>query len=444
MQDADAYGRCRETQHCRIDLLLQPFSSIGNLLHIADDRHNSSQWLHSLNASTRHRISCASNISNVLLDATVYDVVVDDCNEHDSVREHVKELWSVVKPSGTFLFRMAASEDAPPSHLVHDVRAWISTLAERMTLGGGFLHHHYMGSLTASHRAAAAESRRRAPLPHMTSMIFCEMGGCALTKVGECDCAPGKDLVACSHRHDKMSCEASRRGADTRSLGRVALAQHPVCDKIGTAGYTSMYGALITPLARAAASAAGRFKLLEIGLGCDQSYGPGASVKLWQKHFPKELELWEGEYDEACVQKARARGQLQGVNTVTGDQGNLTVLRRWLNETQGSFDAVIDDGGHRNSLIAASFEELWPAVAPNGIYFIEDMHVGRTSHYEDTFGRTIIADAVRNWLPQLMAIDTSGNATGSRAGFHKLPRGTAFILCSGRSCAVGKRGHRKE
>ena len=195
---------------------------------------------------------------------------------------------------------------------------------------------------------------------------------------------------------------------------------------------------------RAAARAAGRFKLLEIGLGCDQSYGPGASVKLWQKHFPKELELWEGEYDEACVQKARARGQLQGVNTVTGDQGNHTVLRRWLNETQGSFDAVIDDGGHRNSLIAASFEELWPAVAPNGVYFIEDMHVGRTSHYEDTFGRTIIADAVRNWLPQLMAIDASGNATGSRAGFHKLPRGATFILCSGRSCAVGKRGHRKE
>ena len=217
------------------------------------------------------------------------------------------------------------------------------------------------------------------------------------------------------------------------------MAQHPVSDKIDKSAYTAMYGALLTPLARAAASAAGRFKLLEIGLGCDQGYGPGASVKLWQHHLPKEaLELWEGEYDAACVHTARKRGQLKGVGTVTGDQGNRTVLRRWLVETGGKFDAVIDDGGHRNSQIVASFEELWPALRPSGVYFLEDLHVGRTRHYEDTGGQTIVADAVGNWVAQLMDVDPLGKGTGQREGFHKVPSDAAFIACSGRACAVGK------
>jgi hypothetical protein len=36
--------------------------------------------------------------------------------------------------------------------------------------------------------------------------------------------------------------------------------------------------------------------MLEIGLGCDMQYGPGASATLWRSYFP-EADLWFAEYN---------------------------------------------------------------------------------------------------------------------------------------------------
>jgi len=42
--------------------------------------------------------------------------------------------------------------------------------------------------------------------------------------------------------------------------------------------------------------------MLEIGLGCDMSYGPGKSYYTWREFLPN-VDLYYIEYDKACVQK---------------------------------------------------------------------------------------------------------------------------------------------
>jgi hypothetical protein len=43
-------------------------------------------------------------------------------------------------------------------------------------------------------------------------------------------------------------------------------------------------------------------KMLEIGLGCDMSYGPGKSYYTWQEFLPN-VDLYYIEYDKECVRK---------------------------------------------------------------------------------------------------------------------------------------------
>ncbi|KAL3909260.1 MAG: hypothetical protein SGARI_002690 [Bacillariaceae sp.] len=175
-----------------------------------------------------------------------------------------------------------------------------------------------------------------------------------------------------------------------------------------------MYGTFLLPLAAAKEN----FIMLEIGLGCDMTYGPGASVQLWKTLFPKAT-LWEAEFDGTCVQKARERGELDGINTLVGDQGNATVLDQWISESGGNFDV-----------------KLWPEVNPGGFYFVEDMHVGNVSQYsepiDDCDGKPF-HEKVFEWGQQLVY-------PGRTAGYkHKLPEDMLFVHCQPEACVFGKR-----
>ena len=50
--------------------------------------------------------------------------------------------------------------------------------------------------------------------------------------------------------------------------------------------------------------------MLEIGLGCDMKYGPGASYQLWKTILTEQDELWEAEVDRKCVEKFQEEGML--------------------------------------------------------------------------------------------------------------------------------------
>ena len=140
-------------------------------------------------------------------------------------------------------------------------------------------------------------------------------------------------------------------------------------DKITHHSYELIYGAFLLPLVEKAKRENSKLKVMEIGLGCDSGYGPGKSVAVWKALYGKHADIWEAEYVAECVTKTKAEGKMEGINIVTGDQGNKTVVERWVQETGGKFNVIIDDGGHRNKQIKTTFDVLWDqALLPGQIH----------------------------------------------------------------------------
>ena len=139
-----------------------------------------------------------------------------------------------------------------------------------------------------------------------------------------------------------------------------ATAIMPSCHKCridyGGGGMTALHRRLTIPHLRSKA----RPKLFEIGLGVCH-IGPGLSLHFWRTLAPM-AEVWVGEYDGVCIQKLARSGGLWGAQALQGDQSNHTDLRRWVDESGGNFDIVVDDGSHRHDHILASLRALWPAL----------------------------------------------------------------------------------
>jgi hypothetical protein len=230
---------------------------------------------------------------------------------------------------------------------------------------------------------------------------------------------------------------------DAKEMHELAINLSPQSDKFTTHSYQTMYGTFLGPLAKAKSKP----KLLEIGLGCDMDYGPGASVKVWRKLLP-QAEIWETDIDAACVKKSRSKGLLEGINTLIGDQANKDVLQQWIQESGGNFDVVIDDGGHRNTQIKPSFDALWAAVKPGGLYFLEDLHLGRHNGWDDTGGKMVMSDILQAWTEQLL-IGQSSSADAAKTLDTSslkwpLPDSVEFILCQREACVVGKSSESKK
>jgi len=94
-------------------------------------------------------------------------------------------------------------------------------------------------------------------------------------------------------------------------------------------------------------------RFMEIGLGCDMTYGPGKSLDLWDRYFThKDARIFFIEYDSICAEKlqhSRPRVSVDG-----GDQGNTTFLNSFIEKHGGNFDIL---------------------------YFIEDLHTSYLAQY---------------------------------------------------------------
>ena len=112
-----------------------------------------------------------------------------------------------------------------------------------------------------------------------------------------------------------------------------------------------------------------RGAFLEIGWGCNMEYGPGESGKIWTALF-QNVEFIE--YDAECVDKYSEA--IEGYTVHVGSQEDVVFLEE-LKETQWNergLDIVVDDGGHWNRQIIASFLSLWHTLNDGGLYFMED------------------------------------------------------------------------
>eukprot|EP00667_Euglena_gracilis_P005045 EG_transcript_5078 len=219
---------------------------------------------------------------------------------------------------------------------------------------------------------------------------------------------------------------------------RVANAMQPVTDKVDGHFYHLMYGVFLGPVRSMAP-----FKFFEIGLGCNMEYGPGASARLWRR-FLAEAELWEADVDEKCIASHAQRLQEARIHALHGNQANPDDLRRWIQSSAGQFNAVVDDGGHHNAMILTSFAHLWPEVLPGGLYFLEDLQMGRTWFADDT-GGMVFSDVVQAWLEELVvgfpSCDPAARKAPASLAPHdlwRLPAGTQWVFCQPEACALRK------
>lgn len=215
----------------------------------------------------------------------------------------------------------------------------------------------------------------------------------------------------------------------------------PISDKVTSHSYELMYAQFLLPLHADLQAAGQRLKLLEIGMSCDMVRGsPGASTTLWTRVLPN-AEVWQAELHGDCAKRI---GSKLPVHVLVGDQGDPTVVRSWVRTTGGGFHAIIDDGGHANNQIRNSFDVLWPALLPGGVYFIEDLHVSRASPTRpDDF---TMVDRLHSWSDQLLNsrlsrphADTWANRRAHYENSrHPMPHSVAFVFMQRDAAVLGK------
>ena len=123
-------------------------------------------------------------------------------------------------------------------------------------------------------------------------------------------------------------------------------------------------------------------RLLEIGIGgYSHPTRGGASLRMWKAFFPRALVVGDDLHDKSALAEPR-------IVIVQADQSDTEALRR-VSETYGPFDVIVDDGSHLSEHVRSTFETLFPLLAPDGIYAIEDL---QTSYWPEYGGAVDLHD----------------------------------------------------
>lgn len=169
----------------------------------------------------------------------------------------------------------------------------------------------------------------------------------------------------------------SRQPADPQTPEQILtrLAKEYRTDKAGLHRYTRHYGRHLGHLRDQ------EFNLLEIGIGgyARQRTG-GASLRMWKAFFPGAEIVGLDIRDKSFVDEDR-------ITTVQGSQDDEELLHR-INEKYGPFRVIIDDGSHRPEHIRETFRILFPLLAANGIYVIEDTQTSYWPQFGGAVDRT--------------------------------------------------------
>jgi hypothetical protein len=141
-------------------------------------------------------------------------------------------------------------------------------------------------------------------------------------------------------------------------------------DKWGEHWYAQHYAHHFAPLQRR------RLNVLEIGIGGeDKPNAGGASLRMWADFFPNSTVHGVDIYDKSFLQGDR-------IKVYQGSQADAVFLEGLISRI-GAPDIIIDDGSHRNEHVLRTFEILFPLLAANGIYVVEDL---QTSYWPDMGG----------------------------------------------------------
>jgi len=101
----------------------------------------------------------------------------------------------------------------------------------------------------------------------------------------------------------------------------------------------------------------------------------GGSLQMWKKYFGSDSTIIGVDIDPRCMALEEDR-----VLVRIGDQEDRGFLRELVSEF-AHFDIVLDDGGHTMSQQINTFEEIFSAVRPNGLYIVEDLLTSYRPNY---------------------------------------------------------------
>ena len=94
----------------------------------------------------------------------------------------------------------------------------------------------------------------------------------------------------------------------------------------------------------------------------------GGSIQMWKHYFGEDAKIFGVDINPNCKQFEEP-----GVKIFIGDHEDRRFLQSVASQVP-VIDILIDDGGHTMGQQIATFEELFPRIAPNGVYLIEDLH----------------------------------------------------------------------
>lgn len=128
----------------------------------------------------------------------------------------------------------------------------------------------------------------------------------------------------------------------------------------GHHGYTTYYARHLRPRRRSITC------VLEIGIGggSDPDDG-GHSLRMWRNYFPRATVYGVDLFEKRLAGESR-------IVALQADQSDADSLRRAVSGCP-PFDLIVDDGSHVAQHIITSFEVLFPALLPGGLYAIEDL-----------------------------------------------------------------------
>jgi len=182
---------------------------------------------------------------------------------------------------------------------------------------------------------------------------------------------------------DQWQAPVGERPETIHKLAMEQFRRHGGCatDKYWVHGYTPIYDQVLGHLQ------CRRLKLLEIGIF------RGASLALWHAAFP-----WAKIYgiDKNATRHRKMTRGLDRITTWMGRQEDTDFLREQVIPS-GPYDIVIDDCGHVPANQWATFESLWPAVARQGYYIIEDCW----HSYHDADNETNVPRNLSTWVDRI-------------------------------------------
>ena len=131
-----------------------------------------------------------------------------------------------------------------------------------------------------------------------------------------------------------------------------------------------------------------------IEIGC----GRGGSLQMWKRYFGPHARIVGIDILSECKQFEEDQVEIR-----IGAQQDLQFLESIVAEF-GAPDIVLDDGSHVMSHVIASFQFLYPRVAKNGVYMVEDLHTAYWEEYEGGLRKpTTFIELSKNLVDELNA-----------------------------------------